>query len=256
MREIGYLAGGIMKTYFTHFGMERVVKTDTTPLTKADTEINDMVIEHVRRIAPEIDIIGEERSARLNSPWQIVCDPVDGTFPYSWGMPVATFMLGVLYKHQPMAGVIYDPFTDRMYSAEVGKGAWMNDKKLRVSKVSKKEDRPIVGYVSWPGCPFNVIGACAFLESRGVTLVNICSIGYLEVAVANGEFAGTIFPGTAYHDTAPGHVIVEEAGGLVTDILGNPLKYEDGKIQGHIMSNGRIHELLVSGMRIAQSHTR
>ncbi len=249
LREIGYLAGGVMKTYFTHFGMERIVKTDTTPLTKADTEINQLVIEHVRKISSDIDIVGEEASDRKDSPWQVMCDPVDGTFPYTWGMPVSTFMLGVMHERKPVMGVIYDPFTDRMYYAEKNKGAWMNKTRLQVSSAATRKDRPVVGFVSWPECPYNVLKVCQYLEERGITLVNFCSIGYIEAAVATGEFAGTIFPGTKHHDTAPGHIIVTEAGGKVTDIFGEPLHYSDNSIAGHLMSNGHIHDLLIEAVK-------
>ena len=255
LRGIALLAGGIMKTYFTHFGMERVVKTDTTPVTKADTEINELVIRHLRKLSAEIDIVGEEASNRTPSPWQAMCDPVDGTFPYTWGMPVSTFMLGLMYEQRPMMGIIYDPFTDRMYYAERGKGAWMNSTPLKVSKAASREDRPIVGYVSWPNeppkspCPYNILKVCQFLEERGVTLVNFCSIGYIEAAVATGEFAGTIFPGRKHHDTAPGHIIVEEAGGKVTDVFGRELHYSNNQIDGHIMSNGRLHDLMVEAVK-------
>lgn len=251
LRGVALLAGGVMKQYFTHFGMERVIKTDTTPLTKADTEINELVISHVRKISGEIDIVGEESSDRRDSPWQVMCDPIDGTFPYTWGMPVSTFMLGVMYERKPVMGVIYDPFTDRMYSAEIGKGAWMNSTPLKVSSAGTRKDRPVVGYVSWPGCPYNVLKVCQYLEERGITLINFCSIGYIEAAVATGEFAGTIFPGTAHHDTAPGHIIVTEAGGKVTDIFGDPLHYSDNKIAGHLMSNGYIHDLLVEAVKVS-----
>jgi myo-inositol-1(or 4)-monophosphatase len=136
-----------------------------------------------------------------------------------------------------------------MYAAERGEGANMNGVPLKVSRAVTSEDRPIVGYVSWPKCPYNILRVCQYLEERGVTLVNFCSIGYIEVAVATGEFAGTIFPGTSHHDTAPGHVIVEEAGGKVTDVFGNPLHYNDNKIAGHIMSNGCIHDLMVEAVK-------
>jgi fructose-1,6-bisphosphatase/inositol monophosphatase family enzyme len=248
LREIALIAGDIMKANFTHFGMERSVKADITPLTKADTEINALVIDQIRRLSGEVDIIGEEASDRTASPWQIMCDPIDGTFPYTWGMPVATFMLGLMYKRHPVMGIIYDPFTDRMYSAEQGKGAWMNDQALKVSALGQG-DRPVVGYVSWPGCPYNILKVCQYLEERGVTLVNFCSIGYIEAAVATGEFAGTLFPGTAHHDTAPGHPLVIEAGGMVTDVYGQPLSYRDNKIEGHIMSNGHIHDLIVEAVK-------
>lgn len=253
LREIGYLAGGVMKTYFTHFGMERIVKTDTTPLTKADTEINALVIERVRKISAEIDIVGEEGSDRTDSSWQVMCDPVDGTFPYTWGWPVSTFMLGLMYERTPMMGIIYDPFMDRMYWAEKGKGAWMNDIRLKVSSVYKREDRPVVGFVSWPGCPYRILKVCDYLEEMGVTLINPCTLGYMEAAVATGEFAGTIFPGQHHHDTAPGHIIVEEAGGKVTDIFGQPHDYSGNKIAGHLMSNGHLHDLMVEAVNACNS---
>jgi fructose-1,6-bisphosphatase/inositol monophosphatase family enzyme len=247
--DLALSAGDIMKAHFAHFGMERLVKGDQTPLTQADTAINDMVIRNIRLISDEVDIVGEEESDRTDSPWQIMCDPIDGTFPYTWGMPVATFMIGLMYERKPVMGVIYDPFTGRMYKAESGNGAWMNNRPLTVSSASTREDRPVVGYVSWPGCPYNILKVCQYLEERGVSLVNFCSIGYIEVAVATGEFAGTIFPGTAHHDTAPGHIIVTQAGGKVTDIFGKELHYSDNKIDGHIMSNGHIHDLLVEAVK-------
>lgn len=249
LEEIAFRAGAIMELYFEHFGMARVVKTDTTPVTKADTEINRLVIDEIRKISAEVDIYGEEESSRTNSPWQLVCDPVDGTFPYTWGMPVSTFMIGLRYKQQPVMGVVYDPFTKRLYSAERGKGAWLNsERQLRVSQAATAEDRPVVGYVSWPGCSYNILKVCQYLEERGVSLVNFCSIGYIEAAVATGEFAATIFPGKSHYDTLPGHTIVEEAGGKVTDIFGRPLRYENNEIAGHIMSNGLIHDLIVEAV--------
>lgn len=249
LQSIAYLAGGVMKTYFTHFGMERIVKTDTTPLTAADTEINQLVIDHVRRLSKDVDIIGEEESDRKESEWQIICDPVDGTFPYSWGMPVATCMLGLMYHRMPVMGLIYDPFMDRLYHAELGKGAFMNKTRLKVSAAAQAKDRPILGYVSWPKCPYNILKVCQYLEERGVTSINLCSIGYIEAAVATGEFAATLFPGTKHHDTAPGHIIVEEAGGRVTDVFGRPLTYANNEIEGHIMFNGRIHDLIVEAVQ-------
>ena len=242
LRDIALIAGDIMKANFTHFGMDRVVKSDTTPLTEADTKINQLVIDRIRQLSSDIDIIGEEASDRTASPWQIMCDPIDGTFPYTWGMPVATFMLGLMYKRHPVMGIIYDPFTDRMYSAEQGKGAWMNDRALKVSALGQ-DDRPVVGYVSWPGCPYNILKVCQYLEERGVTLVNFCSIGYIEAAVATGEFAATLFPGTAHHDTAPGHTLVIEAGGMVTDVYGYALSCLDNKYEVRSMSHLHLTDL-------------
>lgn len=256
-------AGPIMLDYIDRFKRTRSVKHDTTVLTEADTKINTLVLEEVRRISQEIDIVGEEGSDRSDSPWQVMCDPIDGTFPFVWGMPVSTFMIGVSYKHQPVMGVIFDPFMNRLYTGKLGNGSTMtrpllnakSDHSLSVSKIWERKDRPIVGFVSWPNepkspCPYNILKVCQYLEERGITLVNFCSIGYLEAAVASGELAATIFPGRKHHDTAPGHIIVTEAGGKVTDVFGRPLHYRDNQIDGHIMSNDTpIHDLIVEAVK-------
>jgi len=247
--RIARTAGDVMRNHFTHFGIKREIKSDLSPVTKADKEINNLVIKEIREISAEIDIVAEEKSDRTKSPWQIVCDPIDGTLPYTWGMPVSTFMIGLLYEFMPIMGVIYDPFFNRMYYAQKGWGASMDMNDLRVSRAAKRKDAPIVGYISWPKCKYNILKVCQRLEKKGITLVHFMSIGYMEAAVATGEFAATLFPGKQYYDTAPGHIIIEEAGGKVTDIFGEPLDYSAGKIRGHICSNGKIHDLIVEAVR-------
>ncbi len=245
-------AGNIMLDHFVSHGMKRTVKGDYTPLTLADTTINQLVIRRVHQIDPTIDILGEEESARTVSPWQIVCDPIDGTFPFTWGVPVATFMIALLYKGHVMASVISDPFSDRRYRAERGKGAYMNGNPIRVSNHTLR-DRPVVGYVSWQGCGTNMHAVLGHLESQGFQLVNFCSIGYQEAMVANGELVGTIFPQRkpwAFHDTAPGHLLVEEAGGIVTDLHGDPQDYLRKEFRGHIMANSpSVHEVLLDAVK-------
>lgn len=257
LSEIAYSVDGIMKFYFSDFGVQRVIKIDATPVTEADLKINKFVIRQIRKISKLVDIVGEEQSDRTDSPWQIVCDPVDGTFPYTWGVPVSTFMLGLLYRRQPVMGVIYDPFSDRLYVGQKSDGAWIHKripksvKPIKVSTASS-QDGSTIGFVSWPKCPYNILRACQYLEERGITVVNFASIGYMEMLVANGELAATLFPGTKHHDTAPGHIIVEEAGGKVTDVFGRPLHYQNGAIDGHICSNGTdIHDLIVEAVRFA-----
>ena len=165
LQGIARLAGPIIMSYFKGFGMKREFKSDTTPLTQADLAVNRMTIEQIRMISSDVDIVGEEESQRTNSSWQIVIDPIDGTFPFTWGMPLSTFMIGLLYKNEPVMGVIYDPFLDRMYSAETGGGAFMNGMRLHVSDIAERQGKvaPVVGYVSWSGCEYNILKACQYL---------------------------------------------------------------------------------------------
>ena len=262
LESFALIAGDIAKTHFTDFGMLRELKSDRTPVTVADKLINRKFIEFVHETWPGVDIIGEEESSRSVSDWLAITDPIDGTFPFTMGSPVFTNMFGMLYKGEPIMGVIYDPIMNRMFSAERGKGSFMNGRRLEVSGVGSQPmvERPMVGYVSWHGAnnkaviggkPIQMLKAVQFLEDRGVSAINYCSIGIKEVMVASGELAGTIFPGVGMHDTAPGDIIVTEAGGTVTDLLGNPLSYDSGEILGHVMSNGIIHDLLLEAVEYA-----
>lgn len=257
LRAIAHLAGDISRKHFTHFGMLREMKGDRTPVTEADVDINDMFIRSVRILAPEIDIIGEEESSRKESEWCAVIDPIDGTFPYTWGAPIYTNMFGLMHRGRSVMGMISDPTMERIYFAHEGGGAFMNNKRLRVQDFSVN---PTVGYASWAGSgnkmhtegnPIEMQKVAYYLERHGISTVNFCSIGYLEAAVASGELAGVMFPGVAIHDTVPGDIIVREAGGQVTDLFGAEHDYLSGKINGHIMSNGLIHKILLDAVQYA-----
>jgi myo-inositol-1(or 4)-monophosphatase len=249
MVDIARAAGVVMNNHFRSHGMSRVVKADLTPVTVADNAINEMVIRRIVATGINIDVIGEEASRRQSSRWQIACDPIDGTFPYTWGTPVSTFMLALLYDGIVQKSVIFDPFTDRMYTAERGSGAFLNGVPIAVS-TNTVSDNPVIGYVSWKGCGTNMHAICGHLESLGFQCVNFCSIGYLEAMVATGELVGTIFPQRkrgAFHDTAPGHLLVEEAGGVVCDLNGAPQDYLREDFRGHVMANSPcVRDVLLS----------
>lgn len=255
VKNIAKCAGVIMKKHFKDFGISREVKSDTTPLTLADTETNEFVLKTVRNFCPDIDIKGEEGSDRRGSLWRVIFDPIDGTFPFTWGMPVSTFMLALIYDGEPVMSVIHDPFVGndgRTYFAEKGKGCYLNDRLLRVSSVNTPQERPIIGYVSWPKSPFHILRVCQRLEEWGFTCINLASIGYVDVAVAAGEFVGVVFPGNNLRDTAAGHLIVQEAGGMATDLFGNPLDYHGEDVKGHIFSNGKVHDVLLDAVKACQ----
>jgi myo-inositol-1(or 4)-monophosphatase len=160
-------------------------------------------------------------------------------------------MMSVMHKPTAtvLQGLIFDPWMNRMFTAERGKGAWLNGTtRLRVSDKAAKEPRQIIGFVDWPGASYNVLDVVSVLREQGMHCVNLLTIGYFEAMVAAGEFAATVFPSPVCLDTVPGHIIVEEAGGKVTNIFGEPQTYADGKMEGHIMSNGTIHDLIVSAV--------
>ena len=236
-------AGEIMKKYFG-VGMERMEKADTSPVTKADLEINSLLIKKVTELFPGHSVLGEEESNMISgSEYMWVCDPVDGTLPYSLGLPIATFSLGLVKGGEVILGVVYDPFCDRMYRAEKGKGAYLNDKKIHVSDYAILEKAKIE-YELWNGSKYNIQPLINELRKRNPFLISYASFTNPSMLLAAGEFTATIFPHINLHDVVTAKIIVEEAGGKVTDIFGNDQRY-DGPVNGFIASNGLIHAELV-----------
>ena len=244
--ELAKQAGGIIRGNF-RLGMKKEWKADDTPLTETDLIINHLVIDSVKQTFPGHSILSEEGddfSEESDYVW--VCDPLDGTIPFSHGIPVCVFSLALVYKGESVLGVVYDPFMDRMFFAEKGKGTFMNEKKISVSSRDTFK-HSLFSVVHWNGAPFDFSRLAVVLKNEGARISNI-SIAYMGALVAAGEFIGTIFPGDHPNDTAALKVLVEEAGGKVTDIFGNEQRY-DRPIKGHVVSNGILHEKLLALIR-------
>ncbi len=225
--------------------MERKIKGDGSPVTKTDLAINRMVVEEVQKNFPGHGVLGEEESSLIaDAEFTWVCDPVDGTIPFSHGTPTCVFSLGLTQKGNPILGVAYDPFLDRMFFAQTGLGSTCNGQVLTVSK----KDTLAGAYVSsgiWKGMHFKMPLFMSDLVFReGAESFPMGSVVYNAALLAAGEIDGVIFSATTAHDIAAAKVIVEEAGGTVTDLYGNDQHY-DKPIKGAILSNGLIHGQLI-----------
>ena len=244
-------AGKIIKEHFARSGIEW--KEDKTPLTIADTLVNKKVIESISKDFPFVSIISEEGNSEVkNAKYSIVCDPVDGTFPFIWDIPIMSFCIAVLEEDVPILGVIYDPFGHRVWHAEKSKGAFLNGVPIEVSQRDSL-DGSSVCMIWWKRAGYNLHEVCSKLMDVGANWFNPASIAYPGGLLAMGKIDATIFPGRKNWETAAMQVIAEEAGGEVTDILGNKMVYSpDGKIAGHIISNGLIHDQLVDLVRSCQ----
>ena len=233
--DLAKKAGEIMQANFC-LGMEKEWKADETPVTITDKKVNQLVIDAVAKNFPGHGVIGEEQSLHKTSEFQWVCDPVDGTLPFSHGVPTFVFMLALVQDGTSILGVIYDPLQKRLCFAQKGGGATMNDKPIHVSKKSSLSERCIISVDTDP--------ARKELIEKGVWTPRLYSIGYECMLVACGEYDGAIFP---YHnpwDGAAIKILVEEAGGKVTDLAGRQQRY-DQKINGFIASNRLLHKTLV-----------
>lgn len=245
--DIARKAGDIIRRDFS-LDVRKVWKADNTPLTETDLIINQLVIDSVKQKFPSHSILAEEgNDFSKESEYVWVCDPLDGTIPFSHGIPTCTFSLALVHKGESILGVIYDPFMDRMNSAEKGRGAFMNGSRISVSSNIEIKSS-LIGLIQWSDAKFDLSQLEHQLQLKGAKVLNAGSISYMGALVSSGGFTATIFPGDKPHDTAALKVLVEEAGGKVTDIFGNEQRY-DRPIKGHVTSNGILHEKLLALVR-------
>ncbi len=242
--NIAKKAGKIIRSNFA-LGMTRIIKKDGSPVTKTDLAINSMVIKEVKKNFPTHAVIGEEENHAIeNAEYSWLCDPVDGTIPFSHGTPTCAFSLALVHNGSPVLGVAYDPFMERMVVAEKGKGAFLNGKKLRVSKY-KKMQGAYISHCVWSRMQYPLKG---FIEDLIFKNKAQCfpmgSIVYNAMLLAAGEIDGITFPHYTAHDVAAIKIIVEEAGGRVTDFWGREQRY-DRPVKGAIISNGYLHSQLL-----------
>lgn len=245
-KKLAKEAGEIMLGYFNSAASNPTVKSDKTIVTKADTEINSHVIQGLSEQTPDYSIWGEEESSIIEgADYTWVCDPVDGTMPFSKAIPISTFSLALVNRAgESVVGVVYDPFQNRLYEAVKGNGAFLNGKKINVSKKAEL-DGAYIDEELWINHEEEVTfdNPKDVLNKAGAKVTTLCSACITGCFVAKGDYEALIFGQGKPEDIAALAVIVTEAGGKVTDLFGNEQRY-DTNIKGAIVSNGLLHDKL------------
>ncbi len=232
--------------YFS-FETETTWKGDNTPLTIADTEINDLVIKRINETYPTHSIYGEEKSdMKDGSEYIWVCDPIDGTMAFSVGLPIFVFSIALVDKSngQPILGLINDPVMKNMYWAYKGSGAYRNGKKIFVSDESAFENTYLTVAASGKAIGFSNLPLMKELSEKKCAVMKYPSFIYGAIQVANGKYVGAIFYHKYGHDAAALKIITEEAGGKVTDLNGEERRYDQDGL-GCVVSNGTLHKELL-----------
>ena len=251
-KKLAKEAEGIALKYFS-FEVDTTWKEDNTPLTKADTEINELVIKRINEKYPEHSIYGEEKSElKENSKYIWVCDPIDGTMAFSCGLPIFVFSIALVDQSNglPVLGLINDPIMKNMYWAYKDGGAYRNGKKIFVSK----DDTFFNTYLNTGGSGrsvgFSNLPLMKTLSEKKCAVMRYPSFIYGGIQVANGKYIGAVFYSKYGHDVAALKIITEEAGGEVTDLNGEERRYDQDGL-GCIVSNKILHneilEIVQSG---------
>lgn len=238
-KSLAYKAGDIMRRYFQAEDIDTRLKEDKTPITIADETINQLVIDSVKEAFPQCGVIGEEGSyeTERNELW--VVDPIDGTKPYSIGIPVATFCLAYIVNGEVKVAVVYDPYQDRLYHAVIGGGAFVNDKPIKVSSESE-----IQGHNMAMGGKKRLADLGTHIRHGGVNRYELYSYSYAAAQVASGGFIAAGMEYGSPWDAAAASLLVEEAGGVATDLLGNKRNYNEWG-EGIMLTNGLVHNELI-----------
>ncbi len=252
-KEIAEVSATIALKYFG-FETARTWKNDNTPLTQADTEINTLVIKKILEKYPEHSIQGEEESLKKEGSKYIwVCDPIDGTMPYSLGLPTFTFSLALVDQSdgQPILGLVNDPIGKNMYWACKGEGAFRNGKKIMVSTDTDLKNTYLNVDGPTKGEKFSKTEIVSQLSGKGARSMVFLSFIYGGIQVANGKFSGAVFLNGFAHDVAALKIITEEAGGKVTDLEGNKRRYDEEGL-GCVLSNGILHQEILDCVEIGR----
>lgn len=245
-KELAHEAGTIMRRYFRAEDIGTEWKSDDTPLTVADTKINRMVIDRVKEAYPSHSVIGEEESYDNGGDYVWVVDPIDGTIPFSLGIPVSTFLLALVEKKhgQPVLGICYDPYLDHLYWAVEGQGAFLNDKPIKASSDKSLKRRNITLYgpiIDTERIYYSPGKLIDHLTDLGTRTMKISSGAYTASKIASGEFAIVTDAGGRPWDIAATAVIVKEAGGVASDLNGETQRFDEHSFGCVLAANKGVH---------------
>jgi myo-inositol-1(or 4)-monophosphatase len=245
-------AGALLRSFYAK-GVATEYKGDVDLVTEADRASEQLMVEKLKAAFPEHGVYGEEGTrAGLESEYRWYVDPLDGTTNFAHGFPAFCVILG-LEKRVPglaadadgdmVAGVVYDPLRDEMFSVERGRGAWLNHRKISVSKTAKvQESLTATGFPSQKrhSSPNVHLYQQMTLRSHGVRRAG--SAGLDLAYVACGRLDGFWEFNLNPWDTSAGVLLVEEAGGTVSHFDGGTFTLDSREV---LATNGLIHEEMV-----------
>ncbi|QQS37534.1 MAG: inositol monophosphatase [Ignavibacteriales bacterium] len=243
--QISKAAGEIIRDGFgKNVGID--FKTNESNLvTETDKASEKLIKEFIERKYPTHSILAEE-SGRLDKSGEYVwvVDPLDGTTNFAHKFPIFSVSIGVQKNGRTVAGVVYDVMQDNIYAAEIGGGAFINGIKISVSETKSLGRSLLV-----TGFPYNISDnpenafqkfAALTKASRGMRRLGSAAIDFCYVA--RGVFDGFWEVFLNPWDICAGKLILEEAGGIVTDFIGTEINIDSKRI---LASNGKIHGQMV-----------
>ncbi len=220
-------------------------------VTEYDKASEKKIISSISQHFPDHAILAEESGdiRKGKSPITWIIDPLDGTVNFARSIPIFSVSIAAAIDHQVVSGVVYQPMTQELFIAEKGKGAYLNGKRVSVSKTAECENAMMA-----TGFPYNVdenplscIDRFTKMQAQGIPIRRLGSAAIDLCYVAAGRFDAFWEVGLHPWDMAAGKLLIEEAGGKVTHWDGSPHKiflYDT-----LLASNGTLHQKMIEHLK-------
>lgn len=218
------------------------VKPDGTLVTKTDIKLDKLIKKSILNAYPEHNIFSEEsEKINNNSEYTWFIDPLDGTHNFIYGLPLFAVSIGLSFRDKMIVGVVHIPVIKRTYYACRGYGAFVNGKRISVS--TRSEQTIISHDASLSKDTGQKLRIIRDMVKKAIKRLRILGSACVSLSfVASGVFDAYVSQDIKPYDIAAGCLIVEEAGGKVTDFKGGPWTPYTEKI---IASNGLIHDKIL-----------
>jgi len=218
-------------------------------VTKIDRDSEALIVNLIREHFPQHAILAEETGGlEIKSSYQWIIDPLDGTTNFIHGIPVCAISIALTYLSEIILGVVYDPFRDELFYAEKNKGAFLNNRKISVSKENDftrcliatgfpfKDKNLLAPYLEVFSTIFNQVSGIRRMGSAALDLA------YVACGRVDGFWEFKLSP----WDIAAGALLVREAGGKITDATGDAYYLQTGDV---IASNTAIYDLIFQAVQ-------
>ena len=199
-------------------------------VTDYDAAAEELILGSLKKTFPEHAFFSEEvGDDERTSDYRWVVDPIDGTSNYARQIPFFCVSIGLTYKNEPVLGVVYQPITDELFTAEKGKGAFLNGQRIRVSDASELSRAFVTLDRGKSQHEKQRLLAVMAEVTKHVRSTRMPGSGALQTCYAAcGRFDAAIFNGLSFYDVAAAAVIAREAGAQISDFSGQDWELKTG----------------------------
>ncbi len=235
-------AGGIVKRDF-HRKKHVSLKKDLSFVTETDLAAEQAILKIIKKNFPSHAVLSEESGGNMGDEYTWLIDPLDGTTNFVRGTPLFSVCIALLYQKKPIIAAVYNPIANELYTAQRGRGAFLNNKKIHVSTFRDLR-RAILAYNFGRGAQNTILLLDIMRKLAGkIKSLRIFASSNLQLCyVAAGRIDGYITLMSSPWDLLPGALIAEEAGAMITARDGSPLTHESG---GLVSANSYLHAQLL-----------